>query len=146
MKGLHPDLLTVLNSVEILAPSRYRLLGQDVRDLAIQTTPAATIASPGAAAPGDSFETGPAVIVSALAQELYTQLYIRPSNDTRTGHDLLAGRDLVAALSTANAGQGTWEPGWTIGEVDDDGRVAVTKDGLTFWVPPTGLRTEGQSS
>lgn len=153
MSALHPDLLTVLDSVEILTPTCYRLLGQEVRDLSAEVIPAATTSpvnlvpiTPAAAGAGSPLGTAApvsatlALMVSALAAELYFQLYIRPSSAPRTGHDILAERDLVAALSAANEGQGTWEPGWRIGEVDDDGLVAVTKDGLTFWVPPTGLR------
>ena len=75
------------------------------------------------------------------ARAVYAQLYIRPTTPGRTRPDLLAQRDLVAALSAANTGQGTWEPGWRIVEVDDDDCVAVIKDTLTFWVPLTGLRT-----
>lgn len=147
MRALHADLLTVLDTVEILTPTSYQLLGHKVRDLSTEITPVVT-ASPATAAPSTPDPAGaspptPALIVSALAEGLYAQLYIRPSSAASTGHDLLAGRDLVTALSAANSGQGTWEPGWMIGEVDDDGRVAVTKDGLTFWVPPTGLRTIG---
>src|SRR5207249_11140751 len=54
----------------------------------------------------------------------------------------LARRDLVTALSAANSGRGTWEPGWTIGRLEEDGHVAVAKDGLTFWVTQDGLRAE----
>src|SRR5262249_40748610 len=56
--------------------------------------------------------------------------------------DMLARRDLVAALSAANSGHGTWEPGWAINHLEEDGHVAVAKDGLTFWVKRDGVRCE----
>jgi HopA1 effector protein family len=155
MTGLHADLLRAVDSVEILTTNCYQFLGQEVRDLSAEMALAAT-ASAGNLAPiteeiavgvGNPLETATPVfvalplIVSALAEGLYSQLYIRPGSVSRTGHDILAQRDLVAALSAANAGEGAWEPGWRTGEVDDAGQVAVNKDGLTFWVPPSGLRT-----
>lgn len=130
MSPLHADLLTVLDSVEILTATSYRLLDREVRDLE------ADAASSIAASPVDT-----PLMVSTLAMAVYAQLYIRPTTPGRTRPDLLAQRDLVAALSAANTGQGTWEPGWRIVEVDDDDRVAVIKDAVIFWVPRSGLRT-----
>ena len=138
-------------------PTSYQFLGQKVRDLSSETTPAATtwtaslpITAGTAAGAGSPLETAtpdpaaPPLIVSALAAGLYSQLYIRPGGVARTAQDMLAQRDFVAALSAANAGEGAWESGWRTGEVDDAGQVAVAKDGLTFWAPPTGLRTNAE--
>ena len=54
--------------------------------------------------------------------------------------DTLAWRDHVAALSAANTGRGTWEPGWVLGDTDTEGRVAVSKDGVTFSASAEGVR------
>jgi hypothetical protein len=117
MTPTHPDLLAVIDAAEVLSASRYVFLGE-TRE------------------PGDE----PALL-AALEGELYARLYTRPAAGAPGPPDLLAQRDHVAALSAANNGRGTWEPGWTAGAVDEDGRVAVSKDGLTFWAPPQGVRT-----
>lgn len=50
------------------------------------------------------------------------------------------GGALLAALSQANNGRGSWQPGWRIGPGDGDG-VAVTRpDGLTLIAPPEEVR------
>jgi hypothetical protein len=35
---------------------------------------------------------------------------------------------------------GAWEPGWRIVREEADGRIAVTKDAVTFWVDPARIR------
>jgi hypothetical protein len=130
MAPIHPDLLSVVDAVEIDSPAAYTVLGVR-RDL-----------PPEAAATPVGEEAPP--LVSWLDQDLYGSLYTRPqSPEVPAAGDWLARRDFVAALSAANCGSGTWEPGWTVGPTEEDGRVAVFKDGLTFWVPPDGLRTAG---
>jgi hypothetical protein len=151
MSTLHADLVKVIDSVEILTSTSYRLLGQPVRDLlAAPTVTASPTNLPSSMRAADEADNVPEMtgseppetplIVSDLTDRLYTHLYLRPSDAEQTRHDPLAQRDFVAALSDANTGQGTWEPGWKIGEVDNDGRLAVTRDSVTFWVPPNGLR------
>jgi hypothetical protein len=50
------------------------------------------------------------------------------------------GGALLAALSQANCGRGSWRSGWRIGAAGDDG-VAVTRpDGLTLIAPPEEVR------
>jgi hypothetical protein len=154
MTTIHPDLLAVSDAVEVISPSRYVILGE-ARD----AVPAGAGAGPLSAippllpwaepAPGE----GPAVSPPAVApvpdapdllplleRELYTRLYARACPACAVAADVLALRDHLAALSAANNGRGSWEPGWVIGGADGEGRVAVAKDGLTFWAPPEGLR------
>jgi hypothetical protein len=84
---------------------------------------------------------GEPAVLAALEGELYARFYTRPTTgDGRAMGDFLARRDLLSALSSANTGRGTWEPGWKLDHFDEDGRIAVAKDGLTFWVEPSGLR------
>jgi hypothetical protein len=124
MIRLHDDLLTVLDSVEIISPTAYKLQGQP-RDV-----------------PVDAGGAGRPPLVFFLENDLYGTLYTRPAAPySAKAADSIASRDFVAALSAANGGRGTWELGWTIRYLDEDGRVAVDKDGLTFWVSPAGLRT-----
>jgi hypothetical protein len=131
MAPIHPDLLSVVDAVAIESPTAYTVLGVR-RDLPTE-----------AAATPDGEEAPP--LVSWLDQDLYGSLYTRPPGPEApaTAVDWLARRDFVAALSAANGGSGTWEPGWTVGPIAEDGRIAVSKDGLTFWVPPEGLRAAG---
>ena len=122
---LHPDLLTVLDAVAIASPTRYTFLGQ----------PREVPASPDGQA-----------LRAALESDLYEHLYTRPADRfPPPASDDLARRDHLAACSAANSGTGTWEAGWTIRNVDDDGQVAVSKDGLTFWVARPGLRAPGDA-
>ena len=78
--------------------------------------------------------------IRALAGELYLRLYTGAGGAPWPEVDPLARREHIARLSEANRGRGTWEPGWTIRGVDGDGRVAVEKDGLTFWAERDRLR------
>jgi hypothetical protein len=121
-------MLAILDAVEIHSPERYTLLGEP-RDI------------PG----GGSSEGVSAVdvnrLVVALQSDLYSRLYIRPSERPRTNPaDEFIRRDFVAALSAANTGRGAWEPGWTVSRIDDGGDVVVAKDGVEFWIPAEGVR------
>jgi hypothetical protein len=127
MTAIHADLAEALDAIAIESSDRYRILGA-VRELG------------DAPRPPDSS----AVLPMALSADLYGGLYTRPGRARAPAvPDFLAQRDFLSALSAANTGRGTWEPHWKIGETDEDGRTAVTKDGLTFWVPPDGLRVRG---
>ena len=124
MLAIHDDLAEALDAVTIEAPDRYTIVGQprDLRDVR-------------------PLVARPPVLPAALASDLYARLYTRPRQGQSFAlPDYLAQRDHVAALSAANIGTGTWEPDWRIGETDGDGRIAVTKDDLTLWVGPDGLR------
>lgn len=120
---MNADILEAFDAVSIESPVRYSLHGQP-RDLSsVQGDPRTRM-------------------VQTLETDLYVRLYTRPSA-VAEAPNYLGQRDHVSALSAANNGRGSWEPGWRIGEVDEeDGRVAVTKDAITFWVDPsTGIRT-----
>jgi HopA1 effector protein family len=43
-------------------------------------------------------------------------------------------QDFVGTLSDANTGQGTWDLGWEIMDIENDGELMVYKDGLYLWV------------
>lgn len=133
----HPDLRSLAESVEIHSATRYTLFGE-LRDFAPpgDSQARAADAAPAAAAPPET----PA-FMPVLETELYSRLYVRPAAGGAAASDPLAQRDHLSALSAANDGVGTWEPGWRVVSADGDGRYAVTKDGVTFWVAPAGLRT-----
>jgi hypothetical protein len=132
MTAIHDDLLAVLDAVEILSPTCYALRGEQ-REI--------PNGDPSAASPA----TGPERLVAALAADLYERLYIRPSLPSLTRADVLATRDLIAALSAANTGRGTWESGWRVRGIEDDGQVVVAKEGVDFWIAATDLRARNGS-
>jgi hypothetical protein len=159
----HQDLKTMMDSIEIKSALEYSLFGEP-RNFSAAAVPAQqpgeSVASASSAdsVPSDvgpppvaetlnqanspvTREGDSPVFMSYLETELYSHLYVRPSASAGTPSDSLAMRDHTAALSAANSGTGSWEPGWKIVEVERDGSVAVMRDQVTFWVPRTGLRT-----
>jgi hypothetical protein len=77
----------------------------------------------------------------SLATDIYFKLYCRPRQCFLSSDSALAERDHIAALSQANSGSGTWEPGWRVVAIDEDGRFAVARDHVNFWVYKTGLKS-----
>jgi hypothetical protein len=73
-----------------------------------------------------------------MKSDLYLNVYCRPAATTDAPR--ITSRDLIAALSEANCGKGTWEAGWRIQSVEADGRISVARDSVNFWVYDTGLR------
>lgn len=128
MSAVHSDFLTVFAAVKVLSPTAYAFRDEP-REFPAPAPPGPEPAPP---APDPVF-------LPALEGDLYSRLYTRP---TRTGApaDFLAQRDHLSALSAANTGQGSWEPGWQVVGLEPDGRFAVRKDDITFWVGPDGLR------
>lgn len=127
LERCHADLKIIMDAVEILSPTEYSIFGER-RDF----SQAAAVASDAAPSP---------VFGAALEAELYRRLYTRPTSGAAFAPNLLAQRDHISLLSAANNGTGTWEPGWRINSLDDGGRVCVSRDEVSFWVPPSGLRT-----
>ncbi len=120
------DIAKMVAAVEIRSPTRFALNGMEQDISEVQTK---------------SPEEPP--IVTALGGVFYASFYCRPSAPDRRATDHAAARDLTAALSQANSGSGTWEPGWRMRGVDTDGRIAVHKDGLTVYATPGQFRPRG---
>ena len=81
-----------------------------------------------------------------LAGALYQRLYCRPSGTPPIfSPDTRAVRVFVDNLSRANSGTGTWDPGWVVTAVEDDGTLVVHKhpDDLTLWASPRQFRPAG---
>lgn len=121
------DLRAMIDAVAIESATRYRLHGEP-RD--VPAPPSVD------AAPAD------VPLVQQLQTALYTAIYCRRTGRRGPTGDL-ADRELVHALSAANRGRGTWEPGWIIAGLEEDGRLPVRKDGLTLWVHRGQLRSRG---
>ena len=131
MSVIHEDLIAVLDAVSIESPFRYYLL-EEKREIA-DVGPT-----------GGPPEPELTRLVEALAVDLYERLYIRPSWKSLTINNIIARRDLVAALSAANCGRGTWEAGWTIRHLEEDGQVAIARGEITFWAKTESLRVGDQ--
>jgi hypothetical protein len=83
-----------------------------------------------------SREGGTEAVSLPLAKALYRLLYCRPLQRTNGhGSDTRATRIFIDALSRANSGTGSWQPGWMITSVEDDGSLAVQRPGddLIVW-------------
>jgi hypothetical protein len=120
---LHPDLERVIDAVEILSPTRFSVLGE-TRDISDE--------------PGND---SPARLQSLLEDDLYARMYIRPTQP-RPDHarQVPVDREFLAALSHANTGRGTWQPGWTVRRVDKDGTVLASRPDITLRVARSELR------
>ena len=118
-----PDLAAICEAVAILAPHRYSILG-DVREC--------PDAAPHEATPN---------LVRFLEGEMYQRLYTRSIPVPPAGLDVVAQRDHLGRLSAANTGTGAWEPGWRIVGHESDGRFAVARDDITFYVTRDEIRT-----
>jgi hypothetical protein len=92
---------------------------------------------------GDGGDSGRAGLLTARLADMLYRLYCRPQRGrtvAAAGHR--AVRSFVERLSEANCGRGTWEPGWVICAVEDDGALVVHKqtDDLTLWARPDQFR------
>ena len=83
--------------------------------------------------------------VSAVATALYRLLYCRPAQRIN-GYwpDVRAARIFVEALSQANSGRGSWQPGWIVKSVEGDGSLAVQRPGddLVVWAQKHQFRPD----
>ncbi len=134
---ISPDLGRVVDALTIRSERAYTLLGAE-RDFS------AGIPAPAPQDPGG--ERGPSgelhPLVRVLASDLYATMYTRggPQGHRFRPSDYYTVRAFVDRLSQANCGTGTWERGWKIVEVDEDGRVEVAREWIHLWVTPAQLR------
>lgn len=140
MNNMHQDIVSVIESFDIGSLTSYRFRGEP-RDLA--NVPPGAVPKLQGMTPPSAEETEEGRLQQALEFEIYTRCYTRSiGGTTASKSDVITIRDHVNALSAANNGQGTWEPGWKLGPRDDEGLVAVSKDQITFYVEPrTMVRT-----
>lgn len=136
--AMHEDFLAAIDAIAIESLTQYTCQGQP-RDLSNKLMPVPRLQGSSTALPSQDERER---LLQMLEFDLYTRLYTRPAAVAGAPSDALAQRDHGNALSLANCGRGTWEPGWIAGERDEDGLVAVTKDNITFWVDAqSGVRT-----
>src|SRR5215213_5518417 len=109
MSRYHDQVAAAFGAVTIHGPTRYSWLGRGSHPLE----------------PSLAAELGEAerrrYLTACLREELYCSFYChgRPV-PARWGEPepSFADRRLVAALSHANTGRGSWEPGWRVDRVD----------------------------
>ena len=128
----HRDqIAAALGAVRILGPTRYAWLGRGSRPL-----PASLEAALGE-------DERRRYLVSCLREELYTSFYCQGGPvPARWGEPEPSFGDprLIAAMSEANTGMGSWETGWTVERVEgDEAIVASTR--LRTRVLVTNCRT-----
>jgi hypothetical protein len=126
------DVTRVVEAVEIVSANEFRLDGETY---SLDRNPVVDGARDGSTvtAEEDAASASRPPLIATLEQVLYTRLYTR-ARPGSAAIDVSAARDFVGRLSAANTGRGTFEPGWKLVSVDEDGRLAVEKDGLTLWV------------
>jgi hypothetical protein len=138
MPGVHPDLTAIAETAWIAAPDRYVLAGHERR---IGT--AADAEAAGAAAPPQ------AILRQMVENELYYRLYRRPSEPLATDPSVAevdTMRTYTAALSVANCGTGTWDPGWLIEGMAADGRVLLRREEVAYRAERADVRSAEHES
>lgn len=117
MSRYRDQVAAALAAATVLGPTRYAWLGRRSRTLAAELENEL-----------DGSERR-AYLVSCLREELYHSFYcFGEPVPARWGaaQPQHADPSLLAALSRANEGRGSWERGWTVERVVDDGVVART--------------------
>ena len=79
----------------------------------------------------------PKTTITQLTNLLYRVYHCRNNSnpfEVYNWNDYSRIQDFTAELSLSNLGTGTWEGGWKILRIEDDGRIAVRKNGLTLWI------------
>ncbi len=133
-RGYREAIEQVLAATTVLSPTSFAWFGVPNPSLPAHTE----AAMDGAAAR--------AYLVYALQSRLYASFYclggagrdgFEPAPTPRLGPS-----PFLLALSQANRGAGSREPGWTVAALED-GRVVVERDGLRLWVRPEELHRDG---
>jgi hypothetical protein len=81
-------------------------------------------------------------VVLHLQQILYTMYHCRRNRPVEhetsnvSSFSYSDSQDFIGALSENNSGHGTWESGWEIRDVADNGQLIVQKNGLILWIYP----------
>ncbi len=117
MSRYRDQVAAALRAVKICGPTQYAWLGRRSRPIP------AYLAAELAESEGRDY------LVACLREELYCSFYChgRPV-PARWGEPepSFADRRLVAAMSQANTGRGSWEPGWKVQRIDSELAVVAS--------------------
>jgi HopA1 effector protein family len=91
---------------------------------------------------GDGVDRSTELLKYNLQRDVYRHLYSRCPVGQQDYNPTYVDREFVERLSTANSGNGTWEPGWSVLEQTEDDRYAVSKGKVKFWVYRSGMRSD----
>jgi hypothetical protein len=132
MNGYRDQLVAALRAVTIRSPTEYAWLGQPSRPL------------PRLVRDALSAVECRRHLVASLREELYSSFYTTggavPAHLSRV-RPVGSDPQLAAALSVANTGSGSWEPGWTV-ERRDGGDAIVTTPRLRVRISTAECRAE----
>ncbi|MER9052352.1 T3SS effector HopA1 family protein [Mesorhizobium sp. M0923] len=117
------DVTEIVNSVLVTSSTSYSLDGQ------LRTSES-------------SGQRDAAGLTAHIARDIYWNFYSRQLAIQPEPEPVLSDRQFVEALSQANSGVGTWEPGWKIVQVATGERFAVSNGSILFWVYRTGLQSD----
>lgn len=85
-----------------------------------------------------------AATVRAVADEIYAQVHCRLASGAHArsarGGDRIDPRDFLRLLVRANHGTGTWQSGWLVRALRDDGSVIAESAGVRFWIAADQFR------
>lgn len=85
-----------------------------------------------------------AATVRAVSDEIYAQVHCRLATAAHArsarGGDRIDPRDFLRLLARANHGTGTWQSGWVVRGLRDDGGVIAESAGVRFWIAPDEFR------
>ena len=117
MNGYRDQLAAAVRAVTIRSPTGYAWLGHPSRPL------------PRLVRDALSAVECRRHLVASLREELYSSFYTTggpvPARWSRA-QPVASDPRLAAALSDANAGSGSWEPGWTVDRCDGDEAIVST--------------------
>jgi class II lanthipeptide synthase len=127
MRRLPRDLRAIVQAVEIRSDTSFSISGERFDS------------------PGDVERAND--LAGRLANALYHRKYCRPSTgfSALTSPDPRVARVFVEHLSRANCGTGTWEPGWLVEAIADDGALIVRRrsDEFRLWARRDQFRPSG---
>ena len=116
------EIKSLIESIVINSPTNYNFQG---KTFSVNSTDRQPVTS----------STGKKnALVLHLADILYQSIHCRHTGVVHPlFYDYSTLYDFTEALSRANVGHGTWQPGWVITEIRGE-ELKVQKDGITLWV------------
>lgn len=128
-------LALLLQQIEILSPSRFRIGGGEELDVAAFAAPTqATATAPSTAVQAEALR-------NALSLAVYAVAYARdydggPVDLARLHRPLTTDNNFVASLSTANPTAARWEPGWSVFKAEPGGALNLHKGEIATLAQP----------
>jgi hypothetical protein len=121
-------ILAALQALRIEAPTSFTWLGE----------PGPTL--PPEVGSAMDPQTALSYLRFTLQGHLYANFYTRgtaaPARGTQDLQPEVGWTPFVDSLSAANSGSGSRDPGWVVEREDEDGRIVVSREGLSLWAQP----------